>query len=46
MASTTLSTKGQVVIPREVRQRLGWLPGTTFEIEIESPDLLTYPHVT
>lgn len=36
MPNTTLSSKGQVVIPRDVRQRFGWLPGTVFEIEIES----------
>jgi len=30
---TTLSTKGQVVVPREVRERHGWSAGTVFWIE-------------
>jgi len=33
MADTTVSTKGQVVIPKEIRQRLGWGPGTSLEVE-------------
>ena len=28
-----LSTKGQLIIPKEVRQRHGWRPGTDLEIE-------------
>lgn len=32
-AKTTLSTKGQVVIPREVRERHGWRPGVELWIE-------------
>jgi AbrB family looped-hinge helix DNA binding protein len=31
--STRLSTKGQLVLPQEVRERHGWAPGTVFEIE-------------
>jgi len=30
---TTLSTKGQVVIPREVRERHGWSAGAVFWVE-------------
>jgi AbrB family looped-hinge helix DNA binding protein len=33
MSATTVSSKGQVVIPKEVRDRLGWKPGTSLEIE-------------
>ena len=33
MASTTISTKGQVVIPKEIRDRLGWEPGTALQLE-------------
>jgi AbrB family looped-hinge helix DNA binding protein len=33
MADTTVSTKGQVVIPKEIRERLGWEPGTSLEVE-------------
>lgn len=32
-AKTTLSTKGQVVIPREVRERHGWSAGAVFWVE-------------
>ena len=31
-ATTTLSTKGQVVIPEEIRSRLGLEPGTQFVV--------------
>ena len=30
---TTVSTKGQVVIPRAIRERLGLEPGTRLEVE-------------
>lgn len=33
MASTRMSSKGQVVIPREVRERHAWGPGTEFTVE-------------
>ena len=33
MASTTVSSKGQVVIPSEVRKAHGWAPGTVLVIE-------------
>jgi AbrB family looped-hinge helix DNA binding protein len=31
--NTKLSTKGQLIIPKEVRQNLGWTPGTEIEVE-------------
>ncbi len=34
-ATTKLSTKGQVVIPEEIRLRLGLLPGTRFLVVAE-----------
>lgn len=37
---TRLSTKGQLVIPREVRERHGWLPGTELEISDEGTRLI------
>ncbi len=33
MPSTKLSTKGQVVIPKPIRDRLGWRSGATLEVE-------------
>lgn len=33
MATVTLSTKGQLVIPREIRDRNGWTAGTRLELE-------------
>ncbi len=33
MPKTTVSTKGQVVIPREIRQHYGWGAGTQLEVE-------------
>jgi len=34
-ATTTLSSKGQVVIPEEIRDRLGLMPGTRFVVVAE-----------
>lgn len=33
MARARLSSKGQLVIPQEVRERHGWGPGTELELE-------------
>jgi len=33
MPTTTLSTKGQIVIPKGIRERHGWAPGSTIELE-------------
>jgi AbrB family looped-hinge helix DNA binding protein len=33
MSRTRLSTKGQVIVPQEIRERHGWQPGTVLEIE-------------
>ena len=33
MESTKLSSKGQVIIPKAVRDARGWDSGTTFDIE-------------
>jgi AbrB family looped-hinge helix DNA binding protein len=30
---TRLSTKGQLIIPKEVRERLGWTPGIDLLVE-------------
>ncbi|HSK75333.1 MAG TPA: AbrB/MazE/SpoVT family DNA-binding domain-containing protein [Thermoanaerobaculia bacterium] len=31
--TTRLSTKGQLIIPKEIRDRYGWEPGVELEIE-------------
>ena len=33
MARTRLSSKGQVIIPKAVRDRQGWRPGVELEVE-------------
>jgi AbrB family looped-hinge helix DNA binding protein len=33
MARTRLSSKGQVIIPKDVRERHGWRPGAELEVE-------------
>ena len=33
MVKTRLSSKGQVIIPKAVRERQGWQPGTELEVE-------------
>ena len=33
METTKLSSKGQIVLPKSVRDAHGWVPGTEFEIE-------------
>jgi len=45
-AQTKLSAKGQVVIPKGVRDRLGWLQGSSLEV-VETGDgvLLRRPRV-
>lgn len=43
MATTTLSTKGQIIIPREIRERRGWAAGLTFEVEERGDDLVLRP---
>jgi AbrB family looped-hinge helix DNA binding protein len=35
--TTVVSTKGQVVLPKTIRQRLNWTPGARLEVE-ETPD--------
>jgi len=37
METTRLSTKGQVILPKSVRDARAWLPGTRFAVE-ETPE--------
>lgn len=44
-AQTRLSAKGQVVIPKDVRDRLGWAQGSDLEVvETAGGVLLRRPH--
>jgi AbrB family looped-hinge helix DNA binding protein len=43
MAATRLSTKGQLVIPKEIRERLGWSAGLDLEVEAEGDHLVVRP---
>ncbi len=43
MISTTLSSKGQVVLPRLVRSKLHLAPGTKFICEIQGDSVLLTP---
>jgi AbrB family looped-hinge helix DNA binding protein len=40
MTETKLTTKGQVVIPKAIRERLHWRPGTRLRIEAISVDAI------
>ena len=33
-----ITSKGQVTIPLEIRERLGWPPGTTVEFDIDGAE--------
>ena len=34
-AATRLTTKGQVVIPKTIRNSLGWKPGTALRVDVD-----------
>lgn len=40
---TKLSTKGQVVLPRQLRTRLGLRPGDNLDVEIEGDSIVLRP---
>jgi AbrB family looped-hinge helix DNA binding protein len=41
--TTKLSTKGQVVLPRAIRQKLGLQPGTPFACLVRENDIVLRP---
>lgn len=43
MAKTTLSTKGQIIIPKEIRERRGWAAGLTLEVEERGDGVVLRP---
>jgi len=43
MATTKLSTKGQVVIPKEIRKAIKAKPGTTFKVSMQRGKIVLEP---
>lgn len=43
MSTTTLSTKGQVIIPKEIRERRGWGAGLALEVEEQGDAIVLRP---
>ncbi len=43
METTRLSTKGQIVLPKELREANSWGPGTEFTIEKTADGILLRP---
>ena len=43
MARTRISTKGQIVLPKEVRDVQGWKPGTELEAESQGNVVVLRP---
>jgi AbrB family looped-hinge helix DNA binding protein len=41
--TTTVSTKGQVILPKAIRQRRDWSPGTRLVVEETSEGVLLKP---
>ena len=43
MTKTKVSSRGQVVIPKEIRERLGLKPGTILNVSIEGKRIILEP---
>ena len=43
MSITKLSTKGQIIIPKEIRERRGWAAGLTLEVEERGEGVVLRP---
>lgn len=43
MTTTRLSSKGQVIIPKAVRESQHWKPGTVFDVEQTEEGILLRP---
>lgn len=43
MVRTRVSSKGQVVLPKEVRDRQGWPAGTELEVEVQGDLVVLRP---
>src|SRR5690349_18690412 len=43
METTRLSTKGQIILPKSIREKRGWRPGTSFMVEETKEGVLLRP---
>lgn len=43
MATTTLSTKGQIIIPKDIRERHGWAAGLALEVIEQGESVVLRP---
>lgn len=43
METTRLSSKGQIIIPKAIRESHGWGPGVEFQVEDRSEGVLLRP---
>lgn len=43
MQTTRLSTKGQIILPKEIRRSRDWAPGTEFTVEEKGDGVLLRP---
>ena len=43
MGTTRLSTKGQIILPKQIRVSRAWGPGTEFEVEETGDGILLRP---
>jgi len=43
MITTKLSTKGQVILPKSIREAHGWLPGAKFSLEETGDGVILRP---
>ena len=46
MVVTTISTKGQVILPKAIRDRLHWAPGTRLTVEHTAEGVVLKPVTT
>ncbi len=43
MLSTKISSKGQLVVPKEIREKLNIKPGTFFQVRLEKNNIVLIP---
>ncbi len=46
MLATKISSKGQLVVPKEIREKLKIIPGTFFNVRVERRDIVLTPMKT